>query len=120
MKTDPHRYIRTLDVVADAVQFTDAQSATAIVWWINDLVRSGPEASASYDSARNIVALPPSTCPKQLEIGWWVVRWPNGEFAAHTPDSFASVFDPPRYLGHPASAHVEQRTYHDRGAPRFA
>jgi hypothetical protein len=118
MKIDPHRYIRTIDVVADAVQFTDVQSARAIVHWVNGQVRNEPEASASYDAASNIIALPPSARPSRLEIGWWVVRWPTGEFAAHAPRSIASVFDPPSYLLNRASAHVED-PYRERAVPRF-
>lgn len=94
----------TIDTVADAVQFTNANSATAIVQWINGLVRNESGPAATYDSARNIITLPSSTRPGQLEIGWWVIRWPTGDLAAHAPASLASMFGLPMHMGHPRSA----------------
>lgn len=119
MKRDLLPYILTMDTVADAVQFTDAKSATAIVGWINDLGRCPPELRATYDTACKAIALPPPTRPSRLELGWWLVRWPSGEVAAHAPAAFASMFGTHAYIGHHSSTRVEgRRTYHDRAVPR--
>jgi hypothetical protein len=119
MKRDLLPAILTIDTVADAVQFTDAKSAKAIVGWINNLGQNRPEQRAAYDAARNVIALPSPARTGRLELGWWLVRWPSGELAAHAPAAFASMFGTHAYIGHHSSTQVEgRRTYHDRAVPR--
>lgn len=101
-----HRYIRTIDTVVDAIQFRDAASAHAIVEWIG-LCGKGHHLALRFDAVDNVVYIPALTRPTRVELGWWVMRWPSGDFSAHPPADVATMVDPPVGFRHRQESDTE-------------